>query len=225
MTKRGTIDEAGSRMRETLDRIARLILPPIDTLGGRGTIVVPLLLVLVMSLLTAAGVQPWVSAGLGSGGLENRTVLSGWLWTFALVSPGLAAMKGLVLAVAAWAMLVLLGAAPRLRPLLSTLLYGETVLALQGVWIVAAMALFGSGGLGPANASALGLGLDALVPGLSPPILALARNVTPFHLAWVGFLAVAFFHLGPVSRTKAVVTGIVLWFLVVSVGLIQALAA
>ncbi|HKJ01783.1 MAG TPA: hypothetical protein VJ997_04990, partial [Longimicrobiales bacterium] len=54
-------------------------------------------------------------------------------------------------------------------------------------------------------------GLDAWVGSGGGPLLALAQQVTPFHVAWVVFLALAFGTQPGVSRWRGVGTALLLW--------------
>lgn len=194
-----------------LDRIAKLVGPPTGTLGDAGTIVSPLLLVFAVSLVSAAAAWTWASsAPPGSGAaLLGR---SGYLvWLLALAAPLGAALKGLLFASMAWAVLVLLGGRPTARPLISALFYGEAILAVQGLWVTGAALVWSLPAPGPGSALPVPSGLDAWVGASSGTLLTVAQNVTPFHLAWVIFLTLAFTRQGAVSWKRGLGTAVLLW--------------
>lgn len=193
------------------DRFAALLVPPIDRLGGRGTIVTPLALVFVIALCASGATWAWAgSAPPGSGAALLRT--SGYLvWVLAVVSPLAAALKGLLFAAMAWGSLVLLGGTPPMRPLFSALLYGEAILVLQGLWITAGAMVVGAAPPGPGGAMPIPSGLDLWVGANGGALLALAQQVTPFHLAWVLFLTLAFASHGRVSRGRGLAAALLLW--------------
>lgn len=208
--KTADIHEPGSAAAETaVDTVARLLAPPMHTLGRRGTVLTPLVLVFVLSVVSTAVLQSFVvkagSQGAGLGAL---------LWSFAVLSPVLALMKGLFLGLAAWALLVLLGAGTRAVPILSALLYGEAILALQNVWIAAVVLVRGR--FDPTLP--VPVGLDAIVGPAHPLLLGLARGVTPFHAAWLLFLTFALTSPHGLPRWKGAVTALALWS--VSAGLV-----
>lgn len=204
-----------------LDRIARLVGPPTGTLGDAGTIVSPLLLVFAASLVSAAAAWTWASsAPPGSGAaLLGR---SGYLvWLLALAAPVGAALKGILFAAVAWAVLVLVGGRPRARALVSALFYGEAILAVQGLWVTGATLAWSLPAPGPGGALPVPSGLDAWVGAESGAFLTVAQNVTPFHLAWIIFLTLAFTRQGAVSWRRGLGTAVLLWGMTTGLALLR----
>lgn len=203
-----------------LDRIARRVLPPLSSLGESGTFVTPLSLILLSSVTTTAAMQAWGWDLTAGSAAAPPDALKPWLWVLATVAPLLALVKAGIFAMLAWGMLVLAGSTPRLRPVLSALLYGEAILALQGPALFLVLRLQGGLNEGPVPVST---GLDAFVDGTQPALLALARGVTPFHIGWVAFLALAFASCAGVSRARGLIVSASLWLLVVGLGILRAL--
>lgn len=212
---------AQDRPRGILDRIAYRVLPPLETLGEPGTILTPLVLVLVSSLLTAAAMQA-VGGGVPGGSALPPASVRPWLWVLTALTPLFALLRGGLLALVGWAVLVLLGAAPRMRAVLSALLYGEAILALHGPALVLTLLVQGGVRQGPVPVAT---GLDLFVDPSHPVLLAVARGITPFHLAWLAFLALALASCARVSRSRGLAAGTALWLLVVGLGVLQALLA
>lgn len=184
-----------------LDRMARLLAPPADALGGRGTLAAPLLLVLASSAAGAAWLQGPVAQA------QAASLSPGALWTLAMLSPVVALAKGLFLAAMAWALLVLWSAPARFVRVLSAVLYGEAILALQNLWIAGVVAARGR--FDPTDP--VHVGLDAVVGSGHPVLLAVARGVTPFHLAWIVFLALALAPRRDGPRWKGWAVACALW--------------
>ncbi|HSG09746.1 MAG TPA: hypothetical protein VLA36_15395 [Longimicrobiales bacterium] len=194
-----------------LDRVARLVGPPTETLGDQGTIATPLLLVFSISLVSAAAAWTWASSAPPGSGAALLGRSGHLVWLLALAAPLGAALKGLLFAAMAWALLVLFGGCPAGRPLVSALFYGEAILAVQGLWVTGAALAWSLPAPGPGSALPVPSGLDAWVGASSGPLLTVAQNVTPFHLAWVVFLTLAFTRQAAVSWRLGLGTAFLLW--------------
>jgi len=203
-----------------VDRIAGWVLPPFGSLGSRATLVAPLAIVLGVSLATAAGTQAWGWALAAGAAGPPPEVLRAWIWVIAWASPVIAVVKGGVLALAAWAVLVLIGAPSGFRPVIAALLYGEAILSLQGPALL--LTLHVQGGPRPGGAP-VPTGLDVLVDPSHPVLFALARGLTPFQLAWVGFLALALAACAGTSRRRGLVVSAALWSMVVALAALRAI--
>jgi hypothetical protein len=200
-----------------LDRLVGRVFPPLDALGGRGTITAPLLIVLAVSLGTAGVTRVWGWDLVFT--QSPPATLRTFFWVIAFISPVIALAKGAVLALVGWSVLALLGRASRLRAVLSAVLYGEAVLALQGPLLVLTLAFQGGvkeGGL-PAPT-----GLNAFVDPASPVLLAFAQGVTPVHAAWVAFLALALAACAGGSRASGATAAGFLWVLTTGLGVLRA---
>jgi hypothetical protein len=167
--------------------------------------------VFVVSLLASAATWAWAaSAPPGSGAALLRR--SGYLvWLLALAAPLAAAFKGLFFAAMAWAVLVLLGGTPGVRPVVSALFYGEAILSVQALWVTAGALVLALPAPRAGGAMPVPSGLDAWVGSGGGTLLAIAQQVTPFHLAWVAFLALAFIAQAQVSRWVGVGAALFLW--------------
>jgi len=211
-TSEGTTAPVG-----VVDRVARWVLPPLGSLGSRATLVAPLGIVLCISLATAAGTRAWGWTLVAAGPPPEE--LRAWIWVIAVASPLIAAVKGGVLALVAWALLALLGTPSGIRPVFGALLYGEAILSLQGPALLMTLLLQG----GPRSGGVpVPTGLDVLVDPAHPVLLSLARGVTPFHLAWVGFLALALATCAGTSRARGLGVSAAVWSLVVALAALRA---
>jgi len=183
------------------------------------TLVAPLAIVLSVSLATAAGTRAWGwSLAAGPAGPPPEA-LRALIWVIALASPVIAVVKGGVLALTAWALLVLIGAPSAFRPVLAALLYGEAILSFQGPALL--LTLLVQGGVRPGGAP-VPTGLDVLVDPAHTVLFSLARGVTPIHLAWVGFLALALAACAGTSRRRGFVVSGALWSMVVALTALRA---
>jgi hypothetical protein len=204
---------ADTRPATRLDRVAGYLVPPLDSLGGRGTIAAPLLLVLAVSLATAVATRAWGWTLLFAG--PPPAALRTVLWVVAVLSPLISLVKGGLLALAAWAVLVLLGSPARLRPVLSAVLYGEAILSLQGPLLLLMLSLQGGVREGAVPAP---MGLDLFVDPGRPVLLAVAHGVTPIHVAWVAFLALALSAGARSTRVHGLTVAALLWILTTGLG-------
>lgn len=127
--------------------------------------------------------------------LQTAVDVTQMLWLSAAISPLAHAGKALALALVAWALIVLQGREPDLRTLISALLFGELLLALDGLlmagWMqaVPAEAWLDEGRL----AAPLTLG-HYLAPAANR-WMALLGGLSLLHIAWAGLVT------GMLSRT------------------------
>jgi hypothetical protein len=202
-----------------IDRIAGWVLPPFGSLGSGATLVAPLVIVLGVSLATAEATRAWGWALAAGPAGPPPEALRAWIWVIAMASPVIAVLKGGVLALVAWALLVLIGAPSGFRPVLGALLYGEAILSLQGPALL--LTLLVQGGARPGGVP-VPTGLDILVDPGHPVLFSLARGVTPFHVAWVGFLALALAACAGTSRRRGLVVSAALWSMLVALAALRA---
>ncbi len=204
------------------DRLARLVLPPADTLGGRATVATPVMIILIVALATAAATQAWgwrLTSG-ETGGLPES--MHSLIWVAAGLTPVFATLRAGVLALLAWAILVLVGAPARVRPLFSALLYGEALLSLEGPGVLVTLLLQGGT---RTHGAPVPTGLDFFVDPAHRALFAAAHGITPFHIAWVLFIAHAVARSCPTSRGRGLAVAGALWLLVVGVGVLRAYLA
>lgn len=205
------------RRSTPVDRVVEYLFPPLDRLGERAPIAAPLVLILLVSAVTAAQTQAW---GLDlSPDPSAVQAFGGLVWILTLLTPLAAALKATVLGVVLWSLLVVLDTPVRLRSLLSILLYGETILALQGPVLL--FILLWQGGVRTEGAP-VPSGLDYFVDPSQPVLFALAQGVTPFHLAWFVFTGLALAAAARVPRWRGLALAGTLWVLVVGLGVLRA---
>jgi len=156
-------------------------------------------------------------------GADNAGRLQALLWLVALATPVTAAAKGAMLGGIAWAVLVLLGAAAPFLATVSALLYGEVILAFQGIWMAATLLVIGGVGLDSAGIMGVSAGLDSIIPDRFAVLDAIGRGVTPFHVAWAFFLVVTLSALARTTRLRAGVAVAAVWCGLVGVGALRAL--
>jgi hypothetical protein len=216
--------EAGGRRSGGFRRLSRGLHPTFELLRVDPPVVAPALMVGVLSLGTVAATMPLVRvAYLGRPELL-ATVATG-LWLLAGLSPVIALTKCLFMGGVAWSFVVLSGADVRFRSLVSTLLYAQLFLVLQGTWITTLLWVRGSHHLGAPADLVLPTGLDLWFPDPTTVPGALAHGVTPFHLAWLVFCAVVIGKLAGGPRWRGILTAVSLWTLLAAFGVIRAVVA
>jgi len=147
------------------------------------------LALLGLSLVTAAALAPPTEAAFRSQPEALAATLRTGLWITAAAAPLVALGKGAVLGAIAWAVLVLGGKTPRYRSALAIVVTGELILAAQALWIALLIRVRGLAAISSPEDLRIPTGLDLLFPDPTTPLGALAGSVTPFHAAWVLFLA------------------------------------
>lgn len=147
------------------------------------------LVLLALALLTAAVVAPLMEVALQSQPEALAATLRAGVWIAAAATPLLALAKGVVLGGVAWAVLVLGGKSPRYRSTLAIVVAGELILGVQGLWIALLLRARGAGAITSPEDLSIPTGLNAIYPDPTTPLGALAGSVTPFHAAWIIFLA------------------------------------
>jgi len=214
-----------THQRGAMDRLADVIVPPLSTLGLRGTIVTPLVLVLLVSLVSATALNIWAASAPADSAAALMRSAGGLVWVLAALAPLAAVVKGALYAIVVWAVLVLVGGTPAFRALFSALLYGEAILSAQALWISAAVLFLDLPAPGPGQALPVVTGLDAWVTSGNAVVQALIQNVTPFHVAWVVFLGLAFSVHGSLPRWKGIATALLLWSLTAGLAVLRVSSA
>ena len=209
------------RARRALDRWAEFLAPPVEALGEPGQVTASLFLVLFISLGAAALVQVWAASAPDDTQAALFRASPGLVWLLAVVSPVGATLKGAFLTAIAWAVLVLLGGAPRIRPILTATLYGECILGLQALWVGAFLAFQGAPSPEPGRLLPIPSGLDLVLLPTSAAGRVLVHHLSLFHLAWAAFLVLALSRHGGVTRGKGAVTTLALWALVAGMSLLR----
>lgn len=151
---------------------------------------------LTLSLLTAAAVAPLAEVAFRSQPEALAATLRTGLWVAAAATPLVALAKGVGLGGVAWAVLVLGGKSPRYRSTFAIAVAGELILAVHGLWIALLLWARGVGAIASPEDLRVPTGLDVLFPDPATALGAIAGSVTPFHVAWVLFLAWRFGRAG-----------------------------
>lgn len=178
---------------------------------------------LALSLLTAVTLTPVARVAYAAEAPAlARTALSG-LWVASAAVPVVAVLKGGALAAVAWAVLVLTGGDIPYRRAFGVVLAGELVLAAQALWIALLLHLRGLSAIESPADLAVVTGLDYLFPDPTTPLGALAVTVTPFHAAWVLFLAWGFRRAGGGGVVAAAGAALACWGPGAAVGILRAM--
>lgn len=187
-------DGAGGRVRRILAALRHflnMLVPSLDDIREYEPIAPPLVIGWVFSLVAAFSLRPLVLSATATQGPEIAQGTLLVLGVVAVIAPLIHLLKAGLLIALGWAVLVLANSKRRIRPMLSVLLYGEAILAAQGVLQALYLHLATGGApMSPADLQA-NLGLAALVPATSPGLLAVAQSLSVGHFLWFGFLVIA----------------------------------
>lgn len=168
-----------------------------------------LTVLLGVSLLTAGLMQPLVGPAYAAETPELAGTIRTGLWLAGALGPVLAVAKAGVLGGVAWAVLVLGGREARYRRLFRALVLAELILVAQGLWVAGVLHVLG--GVSSPLDLRVGTGLDVLFPDPSTSLGALATVVTPFHAAWVAFLAWRFAVVTPSGPGLGTLAALACW--------------
>lgn len=191
MNGRDGTGASGRRILAALRHFLDMLVPSLDDIREHRPIVPPLVIGWAFSLVAAFSLRPLVLSAMASQGAEVAQGTLLVLGIVALMAPLVHLLKAGLLVALGWAVLVLANSQRRIRPMLSVLLYGEAILAAQGV-LQALYLHYATGGspTSPADLQA-SLGLAAFVPATSPGLLAVAQSFSVGHFLWFGFLVIA----------------------------------
>ncbi len=188
-----------SKFVSAVKRFFSHLVPGMDDIRTHRPILAPIVVAWLFSLASAYSLWPLMASTLPADAVE---AVAGIFWAMAVLAPLVILAKAGVLAVVGWAVLMLVNSERRLRPLFSVLLYGEAILATQGV--LAAVFVRATSGT-PTSPEDLGaaMGLAAFVPASHPVLQSMASGVTLMHIAWYVFLYLAFRRVVEIERLAA----------------------
>lgn len=184
---------------------------------------VTLAALVAVSVASAAAMAPLAEAAYRTAAPELSSTVRTGLWVLGLAGPLIAVVKAAALAGVAWAVLILTNATPAFRPLWGTLLVGEVILAFQGLFVAAVLHLRGVGSIVSPDDLRLVTGLDLLFPDPTTALGAVALSVTPFHLAWLAFLAWRFAEAPGSGWGRGVLAAVACWLPGALIGLARTL--
>ena len=164
-----------------------------------------------LSVLTAWAFLPLAEAAFRSEPGQAVGTLRTGLWLAAAATPVVAVLKGFVLGGIAWAVLVLGGRMPAYRRTVALVVAAEFILAAQALWMVVLLRVRGLSAITSPDALRIPTGLDLLFSDPATPLGALATSVTPFHAAWVLFLAWSFARTAGGHRLLGAVAALACW--------------
>jgi hypothetical protein len=214
-----------AQIGRAFDHVSAWALPRFSELGGPGTCVAPIVLTGAVSVWTATVLHPLVASAYADDPGGIAAGIQSLIWLLAVLSPLLALAKAGVLGTAGWGVLVLAGGRPRFLPLVSALLYGEVILALQGAWVAFVLRLRGTGSISrPADLKVV-TGPAELLPDGPPALMALAQGLSVFHVAWLVFLTLAFAYLARTSKMAGLAAAASVGMFFVGFGVLRAVLA
>ncbi len=191
MTTGSRAGEGMARIVAALKHFGNMVIPSLDDIREHRPIVPPLVVGWVFSLAAAYSMRPLVWSAMGAQGPEIARGMVFLLGVVAWVAPLIHLLKAGLLTTLGWAVLVLTNSERRIRPILSVLLYGEAILAAQGVLLALYLHLTTGGSVASPADLQVFPGLAAFVPATSPVLLAVAQVFSIGHVCWFGFLVMA----------------------------------
>ena len=191
MKRGGKVEGWTRRVSASLRHLVNMLVPSLDDIRVHRPIVPPLVVGWVFSLTAAFSLRPLLQSLMGNQGAEITQGMIFMVWLVALISPVVQLLKAGLLTALGWAVLVLTNSERRIRPILSVLLYGEAILAAQGVLLTLYLHLSTGGSVASPADLQVSLGLAALVPATSPFLLAIAQAFSIGHFFWFAFLVMA----------------------------------
>lgn len=218
-----TLAQGRAPMEEERSRpgLARYLWPSPETLRGRAPILVPLGMACALTFAGVLASAPLMSLAYAEQPDTLRLVRTG-LWTLGLLAPVMLVLKAVLLGGIAWAVLVLMNLEATYKAVVSTLLYSEVVLGLQGVWMVCILWLRGSGGISGPEDLVVHTGLDAFVADPTSAWASLGRGVGPFHALWLWALVAGFCAIARTDWRRAVPPALAVWVVGMGMGLVRA---
>lgn len=210
---------AGGRVRRILAALRHflnMLVPSLDDIREYRPIAPPLVIGWVFSLVAAFSLRPLVLSATATQGPEIAQGTLLVLGVVAVIAPLIHLLKAGLLIALGWAVLVLANSKRRIRPMLSVLLYGEAILAAQGVLQALYLHLATGGATtSPADLQA-NLGLAAFVPATSPGLLAVAQSFSVGHFLWFGFLVMALSRCDGPERRPSLGLALFFWGVMVA---------
>ncbi len=202
------------------DQLA-LLVPSLEDMRTHEPLLAPILLTTLLNVAATFALVPAFDAALAQQPAGTRHAIEVWLWAAALGSPLLLVLKGLVFAGIVWAIAVLVGEGARLRPIMSTFLYGEGILATAAVYVALRLHLRGLERITSPASLRVPTGLDAVLRPDSPAVLALVQTLTVFHLAWFAFMVVMLRRVAGCSRASAFLGAGAAWAALILVAVLR----
>lgn len=203
------------RLGAAAKRFAGLLVPGMNEIRQHRPVLAPLAGAWLFSFASAYALRTFVVAAMPADQAQYAEPLV-WLW--AVAGPLLNGLKALLFAASAWGILVLANADRPVRAIFSVLLYGEAILAAQGIVIALFLRLASDGPAPSPQDLQAGFGLAALVPATRPALAAAAQNVTLLHAAWFFFLYTGFRRVVDLGPWSAAGLAALFWCILVGLG-------
>lgn len=194
------MSSASPRRGASVRRFFDHLVPGMDDIRTHKPILAPVVAGWALAFASAWSLWPFATRALPP---EQVDAVGALFWASAALAPLLMLAKAGVLAVVGWAVLILANSERRLRSLYSILLYGEAILAAQGVFAAILLRATTGGAVNSPEDLKAALGLAALVPASSPVLQAMASGLTLLHVAWYAFLCVGFRRAIDLGRLPA----------------------
>ena len=196
-------------------RFAGLLVPGMNEIRRHRPVLPPLIAAWFFSFASAYAMRTYVVMAMP---VEQAQYAEALVWLGAMVGPLLNGLKALLLAAFAWGILVLANADRSIRSIFSVLLYGEAILAAQGIVIALFLRLATDGSAPSLQDLQTSLGLAALVPTTRPVLAAAAQNATLLHATWFAFLFVGFQRVADLGPWSAAGLAVLFWCILIGLG-------
>jgi hypothetical protein len=202
----GTANSHGWAVRQL-----NLLIPTMEEIRDHRPILPALVVGWLFTITAAFAIRPIVWSAFSGEQAQLGQAVSTWMWVVALFAPAAFLVKALLLTGITWSVAVLMGQAPRVLRLFSVFLYGEAILAVQGVLVVLFLHMRGLDRLREPADLSVPMGIDALIRPESPVLMAIAQNMSAIHVVWFAFVAVALRRAVCLERPQAVGAAVFAW--------------
>ena len=218
----GKVEGWTPRVLAGLRHFGNMLIPSLDDIRVHRPIVPPLVVGWVFSLAAAFSLRPLLQSLMVDQGAEITRGMMLMVWSVALIAPVVQLLKAGLLTILGWAVLVLTNSERRIRPVLSVLLYGEAILAAQGVLLALYLHLTTGGSVDSPADLQVSLGLAAFVPATSPFLLAIAQAFSIGHVCWFAFLVMALRRCDGLEVRPALGLALFFWGVTVAFSAVRA---
>lgn len=200
-----------------------LIVPGFDEIAEHRPIVTPIVVGWAVAAASMLAFRSHLLAALpaNENGIGGQ-VIEALFWTYVIFAPVFMLLKSSLLALVGWALLSLAGIEAKVRSIISVLLYGEILLATNGLLHAIFLGLTGSSVVSTSGQPVF-LGISAFLDRTSVLQMSVATHFTLLHLVWFAFLVVALRRVLRLGRLGAVTLAALFWLAPASITAIRSL--
>lgn len=197
--------------------------PSFEEMRLESPVLLPLMLVTLISVAGVLSLRPALTSVQSARGLPTSMEMA--FLIAGLGAPVVALIRTGILGCVTWAVCSLNGRKVRLLPIVSLMLYAETVLASTGLWIGWVLYLRGYENVRELADFQAPMGLDILWQAESAVVQGVLSSMSMFHLIWFMLLVAGLPTVARVSRGLAIAAASSAWGAIVLYAVVRALVA